>query len=1810
MIKNKFINICLILFVFCFAIVKVEAQIFPCSSVLNTPPPHSPSLHTFTQPNGMMTSTNEIQLQLVLNDLTQSELQIGLHIEMVGENFSFSSAGSAYPAIFTLLPGQPLILTNQDLTPFFNPAVLEGLNLETFFSSDGFIPEGTYEICFTAYELSNNNQVSNTGCSVMFIEIYDPPELISPMGDILPQTPQDILAMWQPLHFGTFPVEYTYEIWESIEGLAMDQIIQSTFPVLSIKTDMTTAFLDINSIALQISQDYFARVTVSDVVNGPNGLQTYVFRNNGSSEIVPFYYGYQGNPEDEICEAPINCNYVVDQSNDKYIYWNDGIPPVTNFEPPATPSTTTATATAANNMALGGEGGGGGTTPPTTINNSLPATTQNSTVRGNELNSDTGGGNGGNTIEEPFFNSYRVYWRVSGENDWFISETTEEWILIEGLKNGFTYDVYVETVCKFSSVPGEPFIIEMPSLPPPREYYCGQPPLELVTDNMDGMTALAVGDTIIACDARVVITQVSGSNGTFTGEGYFAAPMLNSIRIAVTFNGVFVNDESFVVTGDVITKFDPTGSNIMDADAVAALFGNDQFDIPEQEIDGVIVSVTINENGQVVVIVEGQNDPLIFEQPVILTDSNGNGYQASGGYVMPIINLQNTDEFLEGYTFEFTAHPDQRYGFDAVKQQIVDEYELLDGRRIPYKSISIGGNDKVNGTFTFPNQEAKDSLKIVTEKGVVLPHIFTGENTVEVSLVGQGEGVSSVFAYIHPLGAAGKLNLWSDYLTNYNVHLVPVNNSVTADQLSGVADIVQNALKEGVMNLNITTLNNVEDTDPDGELGIANGAGQAFSDDLQRIINTFSATNAPSDIEFYIFLVNNLEGTYSGFMPKGINKGFVDVSTDNWERTIAHELCHGGFTLNHSWEDYSGFAQYTSQNLMDYAGAGSIGAGNELWYDQWKKMKNPDIELPWFQNEDGGANSQLGIEVACLPFQANQINILKRFKAPNNEDIKLDDVTDVPISFISKVDDGKPFILGSLQSFKRSGVLYRARFSGSTFTGYFNAENVNVFSEIKNSDGSVNIVEINKTSCEVKLNGTVQTGISSCDCDENNAELTHVHVSFETNHDNPLSYVNQGNWSDVNLHWNDIGSGKDYCIKVTGLANGNSSTKKYSEISSGKGTGQLEGIQSLSLKINENSDFDNLQIQKNDKFNFDIGVLESSSQECSTPLYTYTGESGKFYYNYKISTESVDQSICVNEEAGVGVAFKYNSINPCANTPEIPEVDPNAYDFSWTGDVSTPFQNCDTDPSALYYSKGGASPDSDSYYKLKRSAKLTNDLKLTAGSVTEVTKLKKMTDEAEIFVAIKEADECSGVLLLTYNEQNYENNNTINLLEEQQHEFKLLNYAGADNLEWTLVGTTENGQSITLSSPDKYNSVGPKKSTMKLILCSNGDQFDEFEYIDITISASGNNVFTSRVNPKYISIDDFTVYDKKYGQARYIKNDQVLWLVKNDKIKGVAKDNDKPSVFNNDNITWQMTIDNQIQGDVTNNQFSGSNVFEYDFDYSDWPLPGSTKEHKLKINNAFCNTSKTLQINTIHESKSSSAFTFGPTYGFISKFQWIEDKLTTFNILLEQWLNYIPGVNNPILKIKTTPFSPKLERYYKDDDVSPLYREVKKVIAAGSIGVEETNPFCFAPPPIKALNNLKWKGEKFIEACAYIKPSFSVGLDLYRIHYNLFGSSVEIVDIPLAPKFKATGQIKFEARAEIKKFKDYFNFLVAGDGTAKIEGAFVYEYGNWNGSIVLKPLTVGFVANIALKVPQAGWEWTLINYNETWEVSSAVTLLD
>ena len=134
-----------------------------------------------------------------------------------------------------------------------------------------------------------------------------------------------------------------------------------------------------------------------------------------------------------------------------------------------------------------------------------------------------------------------------------------------------------------------------------------------------------------------------------------------------------------------------------------------------------------------------------------------------------------------------------------------------------------------------------------------------------------------------------------------------------------------------------------------------------YSPEQNAVIAKFTTSRKPKDNTYYIFLVNDGTGDH-GYMRLGGQYGFVYLSPtlsqgEGVARTIAHELGHGIFKLEHPFKGKNADKGKTSA-LMDY------NEGQDFFYRDWKQINDPKVKLYAFQGQGEGeynVNAHLGL---------------------------------------------------------------------------------------------------------------------------------------------------------------------------------------------------------------------------------------------------------------------------------------------------------------------------------------------------------------------------------------------------------------------------------------------------------------------------------------------------------------------------------------------------------------------------------------------------------------------------------------------------------------------------------------------------------------------------------------------------------------------------------------------------------------------------------------------------------------------------------
>ncbi len=214
-----------------------------------------------------------------------------LKIEISGQGYLIKSKqGMAGGKYLELIKNQPVSLTGAELSELFDPNKLDfmGISINEFLLQGGRIPDGPVVISISAYDVVLDKAVSNIASVIGTIQTNSPPQIINPMGEQTPQTPQNVMISWMPQHFGSFVTLYDIEIYEKNSDLGDDVIINSGTPLFFGTTSQTSYLYSHLDPSLVQGQEYLIRVRARDAAG------TAVFENQGWSEIEQFSYGIPG----------------------------------------------------------------------------------------------------------------------------------------------------------------------------------------------------------------------------------------------------------------------------------------------------------------------------------------------------------------------------------------------------------------------------------------------------------------------------------------------------------------------------------------------------------------------------------------------------------------------------------------------------------------------------------------------------------------------------------------------------------------------------------------------------------------------------------------------------------------------------------------------------------------------------------------------------------------------------------------------------------------------------------------------------------------------------------------------------------------------------------------------------------------------------------------------------------------------------------------------------------------------------------------------------------------------------------------------------------------------------------------------------------------------------------------------------------------------------------------------------------------------------------------------------------------------------
>jgi len=866
----------------------LQAQQYPVDIQVFVTPPYPQSLRGYAD-----TFEQKIQAHFLLKDLSTAGRPFALRFSL--ENFQGQTIAQTpdyiTPYLVNLSPGVRRTLTNIDFKTLLRYENLYGINEATY---NGLLPEGTYFIGLSLYDVATGRPVSNKGRAMIQVRRYSPPVLTMPQkGEVLTKKNafQNILFQWMPRDIAPFmQYEFTLkEVWDL--ALVPEEAFMSGRLVYQTKTN-APALQYTNMMPILLENKRYVWQVRALTNNPANPNEQSYFRNNGNSET--FYFDLVSN-----CEAPRMLTAMTESTSAQLRWSAQAMMP--NQEYP-----------------------------------------------------------------------YKVMYREKGKS-WKSQKVSMPYAKVIGLKRGRTYIYKVGVACGLNaanntSVFGEDSYVysteqeftTTEQIDEKSQVQCGVKPEIRIKNTEPLQDNLYPNTTFRAGDFPVTVLNATGSNGIYSGEGYVKVPYLQDTKIKVVFNGIKLNTERQLIDGKLVTTYDETERNVQFIqEGIGEVFGDkgkkDQkmpFEVAEVQVDSITGRITIT----------GKVDPKTGIAPkvtlpkgkdYVITDSQGKVYQLdeSGKVTAKGTREQGTQLAQQAGKGDSKNPPISNKHF-KVEWLFNDELANDTNGEIPYKALVKGKTSSFELRIQ-PADTTKYDFFFHTENGVKVEAESKGEGLYKITRKGAFDFAQEELWVVakekkdkkgKKEELIGKCILVHLSPKEVNVALVPTQSGQNLQE--AIAKVQQIYEKVGVT-LHITTEKpfDISDQLKNGTLPTENEFGDlsTYSPEQNAVIAKFATNRKPKDNTYYIFLVNDGTGNH-GYMRLGGQYGFV-YSTN--ARTIAHELGHGIFKLEHPFKGKNADKGKTTA-LMDY------NEGQDFFYRDWKQINDPKVKLYAFQKQSEG----------------------------------------------------------------------------------------------------------------------------------------------------------------------------------------------------------------------------------------------------------------------------------------------------------------------------------------------------------------------------------------------------------------------------------------------------------------------------------------------------------------------------------------------------------------------------------------------------------------------------------------------------------------------------------------------------------------------------------------------------------------------------------------------------------------------------------------------------------------------------------------
>lgn len=529
-------------------------------------------------------------------------------------------------------------------------------------------------------------------------------------------------------------------------------------------------------------------------------------------------------------------------------------------------------------------------------------------------------------------------------------------------------------------------------------FECGLQDTSKIT-NYNPKSTLRIGDVIYNGDFPIKLTEVTGSNGVFTGKGRMRIPFLNDVRVNMEFKNIKINELNQVYEGKLTSVYNPNSKFYVDdvtdywsvGDQVGNIItGQEVANIQTDFVISGTTNITVNYTGNNVTVTDNGSGSMATGTVstttggTTISDANGNLFTVNKeGEVKQVGKSggteDNTDYGTTAGTYnnlsadakiEFVNAEGDLWAFDAWnetyqgKTLVEREYENIGDYRVPWKLIPAGKSGKLVAKVT----QGDIDLSKVVFKTPAGTEYFSEETQdgLEITVVGAEHGDGQEIYALYPQDDSTTISLGKVKVASYDM-LVRKLHIVAIDELNvNVDDVETNVNKifiqygvEWDVKLSKPFTDDSWDLNEDKMLDAGeSGMFTVYTDEMKALNKTYADSNTIDPEAMYLFIIKNSTGSTGvllGDMPIKSQFGYIFSPKENsiTAKTIAHELAHGMFQLKHTFDEDYGFDKSSTNNLMDYSN------GTHLFKQQWDAMYDQQALLfAWLQGDEEGKYSK------------------------------------------------------------------------------------------------------------------------------------------------------------------------------------------------------------------------------------------------------------------------------------------------------------------------------------------------------------------------------------------------------------------------------------------------------------------------------------------------------------------------------------------------------------------------------------------------------------------------------------------------------------------------------------------------------------------------------------------------------------------------------------------------------------------------------------------------------------------------------------